>query len=97
MKIRMTRRILSGLLVAAFALSIAAPAAAQRSGGGRFQGMDRDRFSGREVVNGRFEAVAPGIGESMPDITAYADAGNPVSLEKRLEGHYSVVVLGCLT
>ncbi len=98
MKNRLMQRIFSSLVVAVIALSIAAPATAQRGGGGRSQGMGRDRgFSSRDMVNSKFDTVAPGIGESMPDITVYDDAGNSVSLEKLFAGHYSVVVLGCLT
>ena len=98
MKIRLMKRTLPILLVAVIVLSAAAPAAAQRGGRGRFQGMDRERgFSARDMVNSKFDVAAPAIGESMPDITVYDEAGKPVSLKNLLEGHYSVVVLGCLT
>ncbi len=86
------------MLVAAIALSVAAPAAAQRGGRGRFQGAGGERgSSGRGMMDNKFEAAAPDIGESLPAITVYDEAGNPVTLDSLLEGHYSVVVLGCLT
>ncbi len=98
MEIRLARQTLSSLLVAVIVLSIAPPAIAQGGVRERLQGIDRGQgFSGRDMMNRKFDAVAPGIGESMPDITVYDDAGNPVSLEKLLQGHHSVVILGCLT
>ncbi|MFQ5701383.1 MAG: hypothetical protein ACE5HU_06025 [Acidobacteriota bacterium] len=45
----------------------------------------------------RFEEAAPRVGESMPDLTLYDDAGRLVSLRDVLRDHYTVVVLGCLT
>ena len=94
----MRRTVSLAALVALIAtLSVAAPTLAQR-GQRRGSGMGRDQgFSGRQMVNRSFEAVAPGIGESMPDIIVHDERGNAIALRQLLSGHYSVVVLGCLT
>ena len=85
------------IALAITALGSVLPAAAQR-GQRRAPNMGRDQgFSGRQMVNRKFDTVAPAVGESMPDITVYDETGNPLSLEQVLRGHYSVVVLGCLT
>ncbi len=52
--------------------------------------------SPRQQVNGGFEARSPRVGEKLPEVTAYDAAGEPFSL-RSLEGHYSVLVFGCLT
>ncbi len=78
-------------------LVLAAPATslAQRQrgqGSGRGQG-----FGGGGGMFQNFEAVAPDIGEAMPDVLVYDDEGMPHRLPDLLTGHYSVVILGCLT
>ena len=52
---------------------------------------------GREAAVRRFEAAAPRIGEPMPDLTLYDDRGRDAPLRELLQGHYTVLVLGCLT
>lgn len=44
----------------------------------------------------RFQA-APGIGEPLPDLTIVDANGGPVNLREIARGHYTVLVLGCLT
>ena len=44
-----------------------------------------------------FEAVAPDVGEPMPDVLVYDDEGMPHRLPELLSGHYTVIILGCLT
>ena len=41
--------------------------------------------------------MAPAIGEPMPDVVVYDDEGAPHRLPDLLRGHYSVIILGCLT
>ena len=45
----------------------------------------------------RFEKTAPAIGEELLDVTLYDPAGQPVNLREKLEGKYTVLILGCLT
>lgn len=52
--------------------------------------------AGRQAVVKRFEN-APKIGETLPDITLYDPDGKEVSLHEALTGHYTVLILGCLT
>ena len=79
-------------------LVLAAPATSlaqrqrDRQGSGRGQG-----FGGGGGMFQNFEAVAPDIGEAMPDVLVYDDEGMPHRLPDLLTGHYSVVILGCLT
>lgn len=44
-----------------------------------------------------YEAIAPKIGEPLPDITIFDDLGNPVNLRDLPGENYKVLVLGCLT
>ena len=44
-----------------------------------------------------FEAMAPKVGEALPDITIYDDLGNPVNIRDLAPENYKVLVLGCLT
>ncbi len=80
------------------AVALAAPATSLaqrqrgRQGSGRGQG-----FGGGGGMFQNFEAVAPDIGEAMPDVVVYDDEGMPHRLPDLLRGHYSVVILGCLT
>ncbi|MFQ5599211.1 MAG: hypothetical protein ACE5G2_01515 [Candidatus Krumholzibacteriia bacterium] len=53
--------------------------------------------SGRDAVTERFEENAPDIGELIPDLTVYGAGGQKQSLQALLQGHYTVLVLGCLT
>ena len=37
------------------------------------------------------------LGDAIPDVSAYDDAGKNFALRERVKGKYSVVVFGCLT
>ncbi len=45
----------------------------------------------------RFQAVAPEIGDRVPDLEIVDDQGRPVKLRELTQGHYTVLTLGCLT
>jgi cytochrome oxidase Cu insertion factor (SCO1/SenC/PrrC family) len=49
----------------------------------------------RQAVNRAF-AKAPSVGEALPDVTVYDDAGTEFPLS-RLWGKHTVLVFGCLT
>ena len=51
----------------------------------------------REQATRRFESTAPAVGESLPDLAVYDAAGKKLRLGELLHGHYTVIVLGCLT
>ena len=51
----------------------------------------------RQQATSRFEAAAPAIGESLPDLALYDASGKEQRLGALLQGHYTVIVLGCLT
>ena len=51
----------------------------------------------RMPPDSRFAAVAPEIGEMVPDLEIVDDQGNPVRLRELTQGHYTVLTLGCLT
>ena len=64
----------------------------------RGQGFERGAAgAGADAVSARFEASAPDIGEPMPSLTVYDRDGKPLRLRELLQGHYTVIVLGCLT
>ena len=44
-----------------------------------------------------FAKDGPKVGDMVPDLVVVDDKGNPASLRKITEGHYSVFTLGCLT
>ena len=50
-----------------------------------------------EGVNQRFEAAAPQIGESLPDVSVYDLEGTELKIRDLVHGQYTVLVLGCLT
>ncbi len=52
---------------------------------------------GLDALNERFEAASPGVGQQVPDISVYSASGEKVRFRDLVEGHYSVVVFGCLT
>lgn len=39
----------------------------------------------------------PKVGDELPDVTAFDEAGNPFPLKESLAGKHSVMVFGCLT
>ncbi len=51
----------------------------------------------RQQATGRFEATAPAVGERLPALVVYDARGNELQLGELLQGHYTVIVLGCLT
>lgn len=51
---------------------------------------------GRERPQGRFLEKAPQVGDPLPDLEVYDSEGRPLRLGS-LQGHYTVLVLGCLT
>lgn len=52
--------------------------------------------SGRSQVSSAFSRSAPGIGESIPEVTVYTADGKKFSTSQ-LKGSYTVLVFGCLT
>lgn len=55
------------------------------------------QFNPRERAIARFEAMAPAVGEPLPDLTVYNADGKELRLAELLKGQFSVIVLGCLT
>ena len=45
----------------------------------------------------QFEADAPKVGETLPDISIHDDLGNLVNIRELASENYKVLVLGCLT
>ncbi len=76
----------TSLFVLAFSLSLVATAAAQPGGP-----------NGRGVLIRNFEASAPAVGELMPNLPVYDRDGQEARLPALLDGHVTVLILGCLT
>ena len=55
------------------------------------------QFNPREQATSRFESTAPAIGKPLPDLAVYDSGGKKLRLGELLHGHYTVIVLGCLT
>ena len=51
----------------------------------------------RERTSRRFESTAPAVGEPLPDLAVYDAGGKELRVGELLQGHYTVIVLGCLT
>jgi cytochrome oxidase Cu insertion factor (SCO1/SenC/PrrC family) len=51
----------------------------------------------RQQATSRFEATAPAVGEPAPDLVVYNSGGEKLRLGSLVQGHYTVIVLGCLT
>ncbi len=51
----------------------------------------------RQQASRRFEAAAPAVGEPLPDVVLYDAGGKGLRVSELLQGHYTVIVLGCLT
>ena len=51
----------------------------------------------REAVMLRFEAAAPKVGEPLPDIVIHDRTSKELRLRELLQGHHTVLILGCLT
>ncbi len=62
-----------------------------------FAGPALAQLDPRQQANRRFEATAPAVGEPLPDLAVYDAAGKELRLGELLQGHYTVIVLGCLT
>ncbi len=60
-------------------------------------GSAQAQLNPRQQAIHRFEATAPAVGESLGELTVYDAAGEKRQLGKLLQGHYTVIVLGCLT
>ncbi len=60
-------------------------------------GSAQAQLNPREQAIRRFEATAPAVGEPLPDLAVYDAAGKERRLGELLQGHYTVIVLGCLT
>ena len=81
-------------LAACVCLGACASAAAQ-PGRQRLGGSSED--IGPQYMRGAFERNAPDIGEPMPDLAVYDEAGKELRLREVLSGRHSVLILGCLT
>ena len=81
------RRFAASVVLVALTLPAAALAQGPRAGG-------RERGSARP--DGRFDEVAPKLGEKLPNITLFDAKGKKVRIAK-LRGKPTVLVTGCLT
>ena len=52
---------------------------------------------GGERPTARFDAVAPQVGEVLPDLVLHDRTGKSLRLRELTRDHYTVLVLGCLT
>ena len=91
----MIRRLsmLSGLVIALFAMSYASA----QPPGGMGMGMGMGANGQPSAMDIRFAETAPAIGEQIPDVTIVDDQGNPVNMRELASGQYTVLTLGCLT
>lgn len=55
------------------------------------------QFGGEGPPIPLFEERAPEIGEPLPDISIFDEAGKPVDIRQLARENYTVLVLGCLT
>lgn len=55
------------------------------------------QFNPRQQATERFEKTAPAVGEPLPDVAVYDAGGKELRLSELLHGHYTIIVLGCLT
>ena len=60
-------------------------------------GSAQAQLDPRQQAIRRFEATAPAVGEPLPDLAVYDAGGEKRRLGQLLQGHYTVIVLGCLT
>ena len=60
-------------------------------------GSAHAQFDPRQQASRRFEATAPNVGEPLPDVVLYDAGGKGLRVSELLQGHYTVIVLGCLT
>ncbi len=50
-----------------------------------------------QPISRNFDRNAPAIGDAIPDVVVYDRDGEELRLRGLLSGHYSVLILGCLT
>ena len=50
-----------------------------------------------QPISRNFERNAPAIGDAMPDVAVRDRDGAELRLRDVLSGHYTVLILGCLT
>ena len=62
-----------------------------------FGASTQAQFDPRQMATRRFEATAPAVGEPLPELSVYDADGKERRLGELLQGHYTVIVLGCLT
>ncbi len=62
-----------------------------------FASSAQAQLNPRQQAIHRFEATAPAVGEPLPDLKVYDAGGKELQLGQLLQGHYTVIVLGCLT
>ena len=60
------------------------------------EGRSPKMLAAIRAVEKRFED-APQVGEELPDLTLYDPEGKKVRLHEALTGHYTALILGCLT
>ena len=51
----------------------------------------------RRQASQRFETTAPAVGTPFPAVVVYGAGGKKLRIKELLQGHYTVIVLGCLT
>ncbi len=85
-------------LVLALALGVGLTAGpAQADNAEKKEEQQQTMSFGLQALKERFEAAAPDIGERVPNVSVYTASGEKVRFRNLVRGHYSVVVLGCLT
>ena len=93
----MNRKYLTAMGAAALLLNAGLAPAQSDNGAPSEQGMPDDHpFSLAYMDKHRF-SKAPKIGEPLPDVTVFNEGGDPINLREMAQGHYTVLVLGCLT
>jgi hypothetical protein len=60
-------------------------------------GSAQAQLDPRQQASRRFESTAPAVGEPLPDLAVYDAGGKELRVGELLQGHYTVIVLGCLT
>jgi|GEM_PF-4646735 len=84
-------------LVLALALGLGLAAGPAQANEAEKKGEAKAMSFGLDALKERFEAAAPDVGKRVPDIQIYTASGDKVRFRDLAEGHYSVVVFGCLT
>ena len=84
-------------LVLALALGLGLAAGPAQADNAEKKEEQQTMSFGLQALKERFEATAPDIGERVPNVPVYTASGEKVRFRNLVRGHYSVVVLGCLT